>query len=202
MTTAITYTSFDGNKRIASGSLQANALAVKQALAARSHGAVLTFNDQTGETVEIDVCGTDADILSRLRGLTPSAPAILSEEPNAEPVPESRGRPKLGVVSREITLLPRHWEWLESQPGGASVTLRKLVEKARKAGAETDRQRHMQERTYRFMSAVAGNLPAFEEASRALFASEAERFYQHTESWPSDIRDYIRQLAFGIKKTA
>lgn len=199
MTTTISYTSFDGSKRIASGSLQTNALAVKRALAAKHHGAVLTFSDQTGDTVEIDVRGSDEDVLSRLPGLTPSATAILPDKSRTEPVPESRGRgrPKLGVVSREITLLPRHWEWLESQPGGASVTLRKLVEKARKDSAEPDRQRQAQERAYRFMSAVAGNLPAFEEASRALFAGEEKRFDQHTESWPPDVRDYARQLAFS-----
>lgn len=195
MKTTPAYTSFNGNKRIAFGSLKTNALAVKRALALRPADTVLTFDDQTGNTVEIDVRGSDADVIARLAAW---------QETTAEPLPESRGRgrPKLGVVSREITLLPRHWEWLESQPGGASVTLRKLVEKARKTSAEPDRQRFAQERAYRFMSAIAGNLPAYEEALRALFASQEKTFFRHTESWPPDVREYARQLAFGMKETA
>lgn len=198
--TASTYTSFDGNKRIASGSLQANAIAVKRALSAHNHGSVLTFNDQTGDTVEMDIRGSNEDVLARLASLS----AIPVTDTPVEPVSGSRGRgrPRLGVVSREITLLPRHWEWLESQPGGASVTLRKLVETARKASEKPDRLRQAQERAYRFMSAVAGNLPAFEEASRALFANQEKRFHEQTENWPPDVRDYARQLAFSMKDSA
>ncbi|MFY0534142.1 DUF2239 family protein [Nannocystis pusilla] len=43
-------------------------------------------------------------------------PRLAAEEPPARTGP---GRPKLGVVSREVSLLPRHWEWLERQPSGS-----------------------------------------------------------------------------------
>ncbi|HZJ02412.1 MAG TPA: DUF2239 family protein, partial [Thermoleophilia bacterium] len=100
-----------------------------------------------------------------------------------------------GVVGREVTLLPRHWEWLNAQPGGASVALRKLVEQARRANEGKDRVRRSQEGAFRFMSAMAGNEPGFEEATRALFAGDRQRFEHHSESWSVDLRDYARALA-------
>ena len=106
-----------------------------------------------------------------------------------------RGRPKLGVVAREVTLLPRHWDWLNGQPGGASVTLRKLVEEARRRSSATDQAREGQEAAYRFMSAIAGDLPGFEEATRALWRRDAARFEHETDAWPKDVRDHARALA-------
>jgi hypothetical protein len=100
-------------------------------------------------------------------------------------------------VAREVTLLPRHWEWLAKQPGGASVTLRKLVEDARRANAGTATAREAQERAYRFMSAMAGNLPGFEEATRALFAKDKPRFEMLIAEWPDSVGDYARDLASG-----
>lgn len=105
------------------------------------------------------------------------------------------GRPKLGVVAREVTLLPRHWQWLSSQPEGASVVLRKLVEEARRANAGKDGVRRSQEAANRFMSVMAGDAPGFEEAARALFAGDAERFDQRVEGWPADLRDHAGTLA-------
>jgi len=108
-----------------------------------------------------------------------------------------RGRPKLGVVAREVTLLPRHWEWLGAQPGGASVALRKLVEVARRASGDRDRGRAARDAAYHFMSVMAGNLPGFEEASRALFADDRRRFAELISGWPGDIRDHVVKLAFS-----
>jgi hypothetical protein len=113
------------------------------------------------------------------------------------PEPRGRGRPKLGVVAREVTLLPRHWEWLGTQPGGASVALRKLVEEARRASGDRDRSRAARDAAYHFMSTMAGNLPGFEEASRALFADDRRRFAGLIAGWPEDIRDHIVKLAFS-----
>ena len=109
--------------------------------------------------------------------------------------PRGPGRPKLGVVAREITLLPRHWDWLNAQPGGASVALRKLVEEARRANGGKDRVRQSQEAAYRFMSVMAGNRPGFEEATRALFAGHRDRFDQLVAPWPKDVRHHARKLA-------
>ena len=98
-------------------------------------------------------------------------------------------------MPREVTLLPRHWDWLGTQPGGASVALRKLVEQARKSNQSTDRLRHAQEAAYRFMSAMAGNEAGFEEAARALFAGNRELFSTHVDSWPSDVGSHAKKLA-------
>ena len=111
--------------------------------------------------------------------------------------PRGRGRPKLGVVAREVTLLPRHWEWLNAQPGGASVALRKLVEQARRANGDADRQRTARDAAYHFMSAMAGNLPDFEEAARALFADDRRAFVALVAAWPADIRDHVIKLAYA-----
>lgn len=193
------YTSFDGHKRIVSGSLQTNALAVKHAMASGAPGPLLIFCDQTGRIVDIDTRGSDSEMLARL-----PAEGDSSQEHTSTPVdsgesdePRGRGRPKLGVVAREVTLLPRHWDWLASQPGGASVTLRKLVEEARRVNVDQDRQRQARECAYHFMSSIAGDLAGFEEASRALFANDAAKFRHQIEAWPADIRDYVWCLAYG-----
>jgi hypothetical protein len=101
------------------------------------------------------------------------------------------------VVAREVTLLPRHWDWLAAQPGGASVALRKLVEEARRGSADADRRRAARDAAYRFMSAMAGDLPGFEEAARALFADDRQRFDDVVAAWPADIRDYTVAVASG-----
>jgi hypothetical protein len=127
--------------------------------------------------------GSDADVLRRHSGPAPAN------------VARSAGRPKLGVVAREVTLLPRHWEWLSGQPGGASVALRKLVEDARRTNAGTDRVRHAQEVAYRFMSAIGGNLPGYEEAIRALFAGDRARFEATIDGWPADVGAHAHKIA-------
>jgi hypothetical protein len=197
------YTTFNGHKRIASGTLQVNALAVKRALASRVPSLLLTFCDQTGQVIDIDIRGGDAKMLARLppegHQLHGNESALIDSEESREP--RGRGRPKLGVVAREVTLLPRHWDWLATQPGGASVTLRKMVEEARRANVDRDRKRRASECAYHFMSAMAGDMAGFEEASRALFANDAAKFRQQTEAWPPDVRDYVRYLAYPLPLT-
>jgi hypothetical protein len=197
------YTSFNGHNRIASGSLPVNALAVKHALASGVPTRLLTFCDQTGQVVDIDTRGSDATILARLppegHQFQGNGSALIDSEESGEA--RGRGRPKLGVVAREVTLLPRHWDWLATQAGGASVTLRKLVEEARRVSVDRDRQRRVSESAYRVMSAMAGDMAGFEEASRALFASDATKFRQQTEAWPADVRDYVRYLAYPLLLT-
>src|SRR5262249_4494614 len=153
---------------------------------------VLIFDDATSEAIEVDLRGTAEDVLQRLaRPEGSHAAASLPE------VPRGPGRPRLGVVAREGTLPPRHWEWLDGQPGGASVALRKLVEEARRVNAGKDRVRQSREATYRFMSAMAGNREGFEEATRALFAGRLERFEELVGTWPKDIRDHVWKLAIA-----
>lgn len=181
-------TAFEGTRRIASGELTHVALKAKEVIDRGERAPVLIFDDLTSEPIEVDFRGTAEDVRRRL-----AEPAAPPSPPREEP--RGPGRPKLGVVAREVTLLPRHWEWLNSQPGGASVALRKLVEEARRVNAARDQIRQAQESAYRFMSAMAGNEPGFEEASRALFAARQERFEEMVGSWPIDIRDHARKLA-------
>jgi len=205
------YTGFEGHRRIASGPIPAVALLVKRALESGTTGPILIFDDATGRSIDIDIRGSDEEIVSRLTITTANdetaKPALPGQPPQPiiEPggtetptdEPRGRGRPKLGVIPREVTLLPRHWDWLATQPGGASVALRKLVEEARRTGGDKERIRKAQERAYHFMSAMAGDMPGFEEATRALFANDRLKFSEHITTWPGDVRDYAIRLAFG-----
>jgi uncharacterized protein len=182
-------TAFEGPVRVASGALADVALAIRPLVERGGEGAVLVFDDETGARIDLDLSGSEAEVLARL-GPGPEP----AREP-AEDAPRGPGRPRLGVVAREVTLLPRHWAWLAEQPGGASVALRKLVEEARRANEGADRVRRAREGAYRFMTAMAGDAPGFEEATRALWADDAARFDAETAGWPADVRDHARRLA-------
>lgn len=170
----MTLTVFQQNQKVASGTRPEVFLFLRDK---PQGGDFLVFDDATGHQLDLD-----------LRTAPPP------DEPSE---PRGRGRPRLGVIAREVTLLPSHWDWLNSQPGGASVALRKLVDAARRTSGDRDRIRAAQESTYRFISAMAGNLPGFEEASRALFAYDRRRFSDLIAGWPEDIRDYAIRLAFA-----
>jgi hypothetical protein len=182
------FTAFEGPRRLVSGPLGEVALVIKRA-ERRASEPVTIFSDATGRAIDLDLRGSDEEILARLPQDVPAA--------SAPDTPRGRGRPKLGVVAREVTLLPRHWEWLNAQPGGASVALRRLVEAARRDTGDTGRVRQAREAAYHFMAAMAGNLPDFEEASRALFADDRQKFSGLVAAWPDDIRDHVVRLAFG-----
>lgn len=179
---------FLGTEQVASGDPADVAVAVRAEVARDAGANVLVFDSVTSRPIEFDLRGSAEDVAERVRT------ARVTPEPSEE-APRSPGRPKLGVVGREVTLLPRHWDWLNAQPGGASVTLRKLVEAARKNGAGAERVRAAQDATFRFAQAMAGDAFGFEEAVRALYAGDAERFSEHTESWPTDVRAHARALA-------
>lgn len=178
-------TAFEGERRIARGALALVAVEVKRVIDRGESAPVLIFDDETSEQIEVDLRGTAEDVAGRYDRPTDAT----------EAEPRGPGRPRLGVVAREVTLLPRHWEWLGDQPGGASVTLRKLVEEARRANAGKDRIRKAQEAAYRFLSTMGGNLPGFEEANRALFAGDSGRFNQEVAPWPADVREHATKLA-------
>ena len=182
-------TAFSGPQRIASGELRHVAMKAKQAFDLHPDRPVLVFDDADARTIEVPLELPAADLLRLL------AQPQLSASADAAPVPRKPGRPKLGVVAREITLLPRHWDWLAAQPGGASVALRRLVEDARKVSSGDDRRRAAQEATFRFMQAMAGDAPGFEDASRALFAGDVARFEGQVARWADDVRDHATWLA-------
>lgn len=182
------FSAFAGDRLLAAGPLAEVAIAVKMASGQAAHAPILIFDDCTGRAIDLDLRGSHREIVARL-------PQPAAAEPETSPEARGRGRPKLGVVSREVTLLPRHWDWLGARPGGASVTLRKLVEEARRASADTDRKRAARDAAYHFMSAMAGDRPGFEEASRALFAKDDVRFADLIAAWPADIRNHLLRLA-------
>ncbi|SAH96337.1 Uncharacterized protein conserved in bacteria [Bordetella ansorpii] len=200
-------TAFVGHRLLASGELVEVALAVKAANENGVADPVLVFDDATGRVIDLDLRGTKADVVKRLsqpvdlpRGrYAPKEEAEGAPQDDAQPEPRGRGRPRLGVVSREVTLLPRQWEWLSAQPGGASAVLRRLVDDARRNGAAQQRQqrRAAQEAAYHVMLAVGGNLPGYEEATRALFADDREGLEARIAQWPDDVRAYVLRLAFA-----
>lgn len=176
-------TAFANHKIIATGDIQEVALKVKSFL--NDHKAqILIFDDVTSAQIELDLRGTAEAVARRLEKM------LEPQEKKAGP-----GRPKLGVVSKEVTLLPHHWEWLALQPGGASVTLRKLIEEAKKKNASKDLIRQAQESTYKFMQAMAGDLPDYEEALRALYAGDEKSFEKRIADWPADIKKHTSKLA-------
>lgn len=187
------YIAFAGTTRIAAGPLTEVARAAKAVTDRGDPCSVLIFDALTSEQLEVDFRGSSDEVLSRLLSREQSrGGAVIDAEEDAR---RSPGRPKLGVIAREVTLLPRHWDWLAQQPGGASVTLRKLVEQAKRSSGDADRVRLARESTYRFMSAIAGNEPGFEEAARALFAGNQDRFEEMIRSWPPDVREHVASLA-------
>jgi len=207
---------FEGSRCIARGEIREVVREVKNHIELHPDASILMFDDDDARIVEVDFRGSAEHVMARVeeqlageRHADHGGDARKSHTftfgsvgetgtgsaDKAKKVQRGPGRPKLGVVSREVTLLPRHWEWLASQPGGASVTLRKLVEAARKANSGKDRVRRAQDITYRFMNAVGGDLPGYEEALRALYASESDRFTSLLADWPADIREHTLRFA-------
>ena len=160
---ASSFTVFLAGKQIASGERDEVARSITEQLNEQD-GAVLVFEDRSGRITDLDYRDT---------------------------APRGAGRPKLGVQAREVTLLPRHWEWLSEQPGGASSALRRLVEDARRKGRT---ERECRDAVYRFMQAACGDMPGYEEALRALYAARDEDFLTLVGEWPEDIGRYIRKL--------
>jgi len=188
------FIAFAGSQQVACGGLLHVALKAQEVTQADCREAVLIFEETTSRAVELDLRGSPEELTERL-----AVEAAETAQPDEVALPyepaRKPGRPKLGVVPREVTLLPRHWDWLATQPGGASVALRKLVEVARRANQDKDRLRLAREAAYRFMSAMAGNEPGFEEAARALFGGDLERFAKLVEPWPIDVGNHAKRLA-------
>jgi len=175
-----TYSAFAGERRIASGALNALLSTTKAYLDGARDPRVLIFEDQTGQQVDFDFSGTLAEVLERVAPSVPDRPGP--------------GRPKLGVISREVSLLPRHWEWLEGEPQGISAALRRLVDEAKKKNPGEQAARQAREAVNKFLTAMAGDLEHFEEATRALFAKDNARFAELTAAWPRDIREHALRV--------
>lgn len=180
------YTAFADTRRIASGTLADVAVAARRVLDRRPGAQILIFEDNSSRQAEVDLRGSADEVAARLQP-APRQPAAKS--------PRGPGRPRLGVVAREVTLLPRHWEWLGAQPGGASAALRRLVEEARRGNRAGERARQSSEAVYRFMHAMAGNRAGYEEALRAFYRGDRQQFDKRIARWPKDIREHASRLA-------
>ena len=172
------YCVFAGGRLIARGEFGEIVPSIKQHDDTNA-SITLIFDELSGKGVDFDLTGTIDEVVARQVARTRSGP----------------GRPKLGVVGREVSLLPRHWEWLEEQPNGISAAIRRLVEEARKREPGAQRARRMRSALSRVMWALAGDLPNFEEATRALFEPDDTRLDGLITSWPADVRQYILERA-------
>ena len=192
------WIAFGGRKHVASGPPRQVAERLVAFVASHPGALPQVFDADTSTVVEVDLRGSLQTVLRRLpREAAPADTAVVEPPGDAARGP---GRPKLGVVAREVTLLPRHWEWLTTQPGGASVALRKLVEQALRVSRESERARRATEAAYRFMQAMAGDEPGFEEASRALFAGDGAQCVAHMARWPRDVRAHAERLVERIAR--
>lgn len=180
------HTAFVGTTRLAAGALAEVAGALHDHLVQDDKAAVLVFCDATGRVTDVDLRGTRQEAVARA--------AAESQAAASDAVERGPGRPKLGVVSREVTLLPRHWSWLRAQQRSTSATLRLLIEEKMRSGSGTDAQRRARDVTHRFMWALAGDLPDFEEATRAFFAGDWHAFDERIAGWPADVQAYVAQL--------
>ncbi|MFM2152541.1 MAG: hypothetical protein RL199_976 [Pseudomonadota bacterium] len=172
------WTAFLGARRLTTGTLSD---VLRSAWPHREAAGLLIFEHSSGRQTDFDWRGTPDEVVAR---------AVPMAAPASGP-----GRPRLGVVAGEVTLLPRHWGWLQAQPGRASATLRRLVEEA--MVREADDPRHRRDALGRVLWAVAGNAPEFEEASRALFAGDQERLIELSRHWPGDLPAFVREWVSG-----
>lgn len=176
-------TVFENDEVLLRGSETEVRQAVRRARAVRPLGKLIAFFDDNGEDFEVEY-------------VPPGTADAIPEPLVEENLVRKAGRPRLGVVAREVTLLPRHWEWLETQPSGPSAALRRLVESARRDSAPADRTRRSVEATYRFLYTMVGNTAFFPELCRALFRRDWERFDAQLGSWVAwELGEYARMLS-------
>jgi hypothetical protein len=194
----IKVVAFQGERLVGEGSPEQVIPEIRAAESAHNATSVVVFDASTSEFLGIDLRGSVDEVIARTKAASSAGAGETTAGPTTDDAadqPRGPGRPRLGVVAREVTLLPRHWDWLTVQPGGASAALRRLVDQARSANSGRDRVRRAQESAYRFMSTMLGDATGFEEATRALFAGDRDRFTTHSELWPPDLRTHARRLA-------
>lgn len=181
--TAETHVVFADQQLLRRGPLEEVVEAALDRIEEGGAGRVALFDCSTGHPVDLDLRLPREKILEDLRRRL--------EAPIAPAEKRGRGRPRLGVVSREVSLLPRHWDWLQLQGRSASATLRRLIDEERRRNPGREQRKQVLQAAYSFMADMAGDAPGFEEASRALFAGDLEGFRERIASWPEGIRDQL-----------
>jgi uncharacterized protein len=192
--TGPTWVAFDHHRRTARGSPAVVISALQHLLATQRNAMPVVLDAGSSERIELDWRLP----LDALLALVPDPRPAHADNGSSDEAPRGPGRPKLGVTAREVTLLPRHWDWLSRQPGGASVALRKLVQAAMRESSSADAKRRATDAAYRFMSTVGGDLPEYEEISRALFSGDLARVDALLVNWPADVADHLRALLSHI----
>lgn len=194
MNTSITQaaTAFNNTNKLANGPLIEVIMAMKTAIIENQNAKILCFLDENGAMIDFDLSGSNEQIIARL--LTQFKAPSTSEQIEIIETQSKAGRPKLGVIAKEVTLLPRHWEWLGAQNGGASATLRRLVEIAAKESIGIAARKNAQNATYRFLQNIAGDFENYEEVLRAIFADDFEKMRNLMKNWPQDIQNYAQKL--------
>ena len=188
----INYTAFENKKILTEGNLNEVATIVFHRLKENKSANILIFSDQSGRIIDLGFSGTERQMLERLK-------IYCHQEIQSYP---GAGRPRLGVVTREISLLPKHWEWLLGQDGGASACLRKLIDE-KMSESELPKKAIMfaQEKTYKFLHAIAGDLPNFENAIRYLYRKDQSSFLKQISDWPDDVQTYALKLSKIVFET-
>tara|TARA_B100001013_G_scaffold338302_1_gene259147 strand:+ start:260 stop:835 length:576 start_codon:yes stop_codon:yes gene_type:complete len=166
-----TYIAIHNKSLIAQGELPA---VIREAQRQFPEAEPCLYKLDNGKRVDIDWRGDAEEVIKRL-------PAALV------PPAEKRGRPKLGVISKEVTLLPEHWEWLSVQRGGASTTLRRLIDSAMSSMTPAQERRIKQDQLYSMMR-VFEDEAGFEAASRALYRLDEAAFSQAIGNWPEALQ--------------
>jgi len=184
-----TFTVFVGHRLAGRGPLLEAVRCAKEQVDSGILERIALFEDARGRAIDIDYRGTVDEVLARL-----ADHPLLGDRAKVAQQPRGPGRPKLGVVSREVSLLPRHWEWLGEQRGGASATIRRLVEAAKRESQAGEHARRARDACYGFMSDMAGDLPGFEEASRAFYAGNDIAFRDCIAAWPEDLRAHVERM--------
>jgi len=174
-----TYTAFAGVRRVAAGTLADVLPVLKRRFDRNRSEIVLVYDDATGRQVDFDLTGPLDEVLERALPTASRGP----------------GRPRLGVTSREVSLLPRHWEWLEHQSSGTSGALRRLVERGIAHQPGRERARRIRAALSTVLTAMAGDRPNYEESTRAMFRGDVNGFEALVKRWPRDIRTYAVERA-------
>ncbi|MEL6545168.1 MAG: DUF2239 family protein [Myxococcota bacterium] len=187
------FIAYCGDQLVARGTLLSVAIAMQNAEASSGTKRMALYRESTGQALDLDLSGTEQELEQRLARFYPEDTAV------ADPGKRGKGRPKLGVVSREVSLLPRHWEWLSQQNRSASATLRRLVENARQADSGAAKSKQVAEVVHRFIWDLVGDQPGFEEASRALFALDLEGFRSRIADWPPDVVTQIERYLEALE---
>lgn len=172
------YVAFVDTTLLARGPLARVAEACKREVDRAGPERLAIFNDETGRVLDLDLSGSVDEVRARF-------------EETSLPASKKRGRPKLGVVSREVSLLPRHWDWLAEQRGGASASIRRLVDGARKHEPAAALAKRAIEAAHHFLWDMAGDETGFEEATRHLFAHRFDMFEESIATWPKDVREQL-----------